>query len=596
VNHTGPTEIFIDGLQVYNSSTSNYSTVDLSPEVIQKLKDGNNLISLHSKRGRRSAFLDADLVDLLSEPGDDILFNPGQPNIVRGPDGIEWWLVYFGIKNGGSRSQFINRVIFNDRELTVDGPTGSKTSGYHPNPSLPVFGDVFDYSDKDSLIKKWAIKSGKWLVQNNELKQTDSSGKSLAIINSHSASNYLFKAGIKNDSYKRGSSGVMGYLFDNKNFLKIGFNQPEGIWYSIICNGGKEEIKKNKLSGEFNFNVFHSISVIKNSNRFEILIDDHPAPGNFRINSSFPEKGITGLFAEGCKASFDGVIFTPGWDEFDKSVSGWNNSEKGEKMTGKWIITKDGICQTDETGSYSTFKGDLLNQYEFGVQLYRGISSKESPDGGLSGIYPVYIDKENYLKTTIDHKNGILIISGKKNSMETVNSVVPLKKTVCKYPDPKYGDGFMKYYLFRNNTEISSIEIVKSIYNKTDFSINSFDSLKVFYKNGGNWYPLDFRIVSRDNNAINRIEFGKVTTDAIKLVSTAADNAVHAYKLYVTEEITSDYNLRTVKLNDRVFIFLDGKQVAEVKESWTASQVGLFSKDMTAGYNGITLFEKPSGK
>jgi hypothetical protein len=52
------------------------------------------------------------------------------------------------------------------------------------------------------------------------------------------------------------------------------------------------------------------------------------------------------------------------------------------------------------------------------------------------------------------------------------------------------------------------------------------------------------------------------------------------------------YNLRTVKLDDKVILFLDGKQVAEIKGSWPASQVGLFGKDMPVTYNGITLFER----
>ena len=150
----------------------------------------------------------------------------------------------------------------------------------------------------------------------------------------------------------------------------------------------------------------------------------------------------------------------------------------------------------------------------------------------------------------------------------------------------------MKVYSLKQNTEISAIEIVKSIYNKADFSVNSFDSLKIFYKNGGSWHPLDFRIVSRDNKSVNKIEFNKITADALKLVSSAVDNTVHVYKIYVTEGKTTNYNLRTVKIYDKVIVFLDGKQIAEVKESWPASQVGLFCKDMPVRYNGITLFEK----
>ena len=125
---------------------------------------------------------------------------------------------------------------------------------------------------------------------------------------------------------------------------------------------GKEELKKNKLAREFNFHVYHSISVLKNDRRFEILIDDSPAPGNNLINTSFGDKGIPGLFTENCNATFDGVIYTPGWDEFDNNIIGWSNSGKGEKLNGKWAISENGICQSEEEGSFSTFKGDILDQ------------------------------------------------------------------------------------------------------------------------------------------------------------------------------------------------------------------------------------------
>lgn len=33
-----------------------------------------------------------------SETADDILMTPGQPNILRGPNGFEWWLIYMANK------------------------------------------------------------------------------------------------------------------------------------------------------------------------------------------------------------------------------------------------------------------------------------------------------------------------------------------------------------------------------------------------------------------------------------------------------------------------------------------------------------------
>jgi GH43 family beta-xylosidase len=591
VNHSGPTEVFIDGQQVYTGNGANYSTISLTNEIIQKLKAGNNVIAIHSKKGRRSANVDVELINPLTKTGDDILFNPGQPNIVKGPNGFEWWLVYFGIKNGGRRGQFVNRVLFNDHELTVDGPTGSKTSGYHPDPSLPKFGDVFNSVDKTDLKTKWDIKPGKWQIQNDELKQADATSKTIALIKSHRSGNYLFKIGVKNDSHKKGNTGVIAYYAGVANLLEIGLDPKEGTWYSRMVKDGKVSIKKNKLSDKFNFDVYHSLSVYKNANRFDVLIDDNPAPGANKIASAFTADGIPGLFTQSSSASFDGAIYTPGWDEYNATITGWGNAANGEKATGKWTISKDGIAQTDTKGSFSAFKGDLLNQYEFGAQLYRNLGGRSKAEG-TAGIYPVYADKDNYLQAALNFETGKLEISGKIRGMATETTTLPLKRTIVKYPDPKYGDGLLKFYPLKQNTELSAMEVVKSVYNKGEFTINPFDSLKIFYRNNGEWYPLDFKVVSRDNQAVSKIEFSKIAADAIRLVSSGSDNSVHVYKLYVAEEKTSDYNLRAVKLADKVVLFLDGKQIAEIKGAWPASQVGLFGKDASVSYNGIMVFEK----
>ncbi|GAA4099582.1 family 43 glycosylhydrolase [Mucilaginibacter panaciglaebae] len=592
VNHTGPAEIYVDGQSVYKSEGANYATIDLSKEIIQKLKAGNNVIAIHSKKGRRGCNLDVDLVDPLNKQGDDILFNPGQPNIVKGPNGFEWWLVYFGIKNGGRRGQFIDRVLFNNQELTVDGPTGSRTAGYHPNPSQPLFGDNFNAADKAGVKAKWDIKSGKWQVQNDELTQTGLLNRGFALIKSRKSANYLFKIGVKNNSPKNGNSGIIAYYAGPNNLLEIGFNQKEGSWISRLVKDGKETIKKNKLSPQFNFDVYHSLSIYKNDTRFDVLIDDNPAPGNNKIHTSFTAQGIPGVFTERSTASFDGAIYTPGWDEYNSTITGWNKSVNDQNAKGKWVISSDGISHVEEKSNYAVFKGDRLSQYEFATQLYKNDNENTKPNKGLAGIYPIYIDKDNYLQAGIDFESGDLVVSGKLKGNKVANLKLPLKRTIAKYPDPKYGDGITRFYRLKKNTELSSLEIAKSIYNMRDFKTNTFDLLNIFYRNNGEWHPLDFKVVGRDDQAVNKIQFDKITADAIRLTSSVADNNVHVYKLYTVEDQTSDYNLRAVKLADKVVLFLDGKQVAEISGSWPASQVGLFGKDMAVTYNGSTLFEK----
>ena len=69
---------------------------------------------------------------------DEAFVTPGQPNIVRGPNGWEWWLVYMA-NQGWGRHQFIDRIHFVEGRLTVDGITGPHTPGFHPAPAKPQY-------------------------------------------------------------------------------------------------------------------------------------------------------------------------------------------------------------------------------------------------------------------------------------------------------------------------------------------------------------------------------------------------------------------------------------------------------------------------
>lgn len=51
-----------------------------------------------------------------------------------------------------------------------------------------------------------------------------------------------------------------------------------------------------------------------------------------------------------------------------------------------------------------------------------------------------------------------------------------------------------------------------------------------------------------------------------------------------------NYNLRVVKLTDRVIFFVDGQEVLTRQVSFPASQVGLLTANMTARFNGILVF------
>lgn len=56
-----------------------------------------------------------------------------------------------------------------------------------------------------------------------------------------------------------------------------------------------------------------------------------------------------------------------------------------------------------------------------------------------------------------------------------------------------------------------------------------------------------------------------------------------------------DYNLRVVKHLDKVIFFVDGQEMVTHSISFPASQVGLFSENMNARFNGILVYRTESG-
>jgi hypothetical protein len=138
---------------------------------------------------------------------------------------------------------------------------------------------------------------------------------------------------------------------------------------------------------------------------------------------------------------------------------------------------------------------------------------------------------------------------------------------------------------------LTALEFVKSVYDKPAFKLHLFDSLQVEYCYEGKWKPLKFEVSSTGMPAIDRIKFDEIKADAIRIRSAGSNPRLPVYKMYTDEVHTSDYNLRTVKLNDRVMLFLDGQLIADINGSWPASQVGLFGVGAVT-FNGMMLFER----
>ncbi|RKX42598.1 MAG: hypothetical protein DRP64_09585, partial [Verrucomicrobia bacterium] len=362
------------------------------------------------------------VISSLASQGGHTITHPGQPTVLRGPNGFEWWVVYYARYDGSRKSIATDRVLFFDRRLHITGPSCNLASytglTYTPPPAAPTLGDLFN--EGTSLGTHWEIKSGSWDVSGGEARQTLSSASdSAAIIKSAPSRNYLVEAGVKlTDPNPTGvKAGVTAYYENINNWLVVALDQGSGSWYYNKVEDGTSVVAGYPLPAGFDFNVYHTIRVTKNNTDFLVWIDERPAPGNPVVSTGFDGAGLPGLYTHTARASFDGFIYTIGWDEYDDEITGWGSADSGAAQTGTWSTGGSGIEATDDSATSRIYKGDLLSQYEFMTQVTRTSTVPVDSDPHTMGIYALYTDPGNWLIAAIDLAADKLKVYGRKNGI-----------------------------------------------------------------------------------------------------------------------------------------------------------------------------------
>jgi hypothetical protein len=127
-------EIQLNNQLINGGSDRDYKIYKISNRMVEV---GHNRIIVHRK-STNSNLISLALYNSNKDLQGDMLLTPGQPNILRGPNGWEWWLIYMANK-AWKRDQYIDRIHFTSGHLYVDGITGSETKDFHPVPSSPQY-------------------------------------------------------------------------------------------------------------------------------------------------------------------------------------------------------------------------------------------------------------------------------------------------------------------------------------------------------------------------------------------------------------------------------------------------------------------------
>ena len=432
LRHLDSVEIYFNGMLVHtNLLWGGPKLAALSKKNIDALRIGKNVIAVHCSGPRKKKYLDVGLIDDADKIEDDLIWNTGQPTLLRGPNGFEWFLIYFGMWNEGPHCQGINRTFFFDRELYIDGPTGSRPPQYQPIPYPATFFDNFETHRLDRISEQpketWEyFKNGHWRVVDNQAEVAKNwkfnsapTGTAVALIRTEPSENYLFQAWVKPIKNKKGFCGIIAWQADENNWLRIYLDKVShhrsgrsGSKCELKVNGTSPIIKSFKLQKDFNFSVYHKIRFEKNGNSAEIWIDDKRITLDKPLKIPSRKPGRPGIFSEKTRAVFDAVVYTIGWDEYDNRIRNWK-PVIGSKENIK-VNKKNGLILDAQKNKVVCTKGDLLDCYEFISQVtFDKMDTMDKMD--KAGILPVYIDEKNWLSAEVEPATHRLIISGKRD-------------------------------------------------------------------------------------------------------------------------------------------------------------------------------------
>ena len=295
-----PVKVWLNGNIIYESNNPNYTHHMLDKSDISNLRKRDNILAIMGVRNHKNAWIDVSLFDMKGETASDIFFSPGQPNLIKGPNGFEWWLIYMADKNASGRNQYASRAYFSNGKIFTDpiAPSFGNEKVSLPIPSAPA------YFSRDTTIKRK--------------------------IDSAPSKTYLFET-------------LMPEGKDNGIILLSNKQETIEMVLDNKSNACKVKSRKGKnysfpLPYGFLNGSMHEISVIRNSELIKTSIDGikiFEIKINDKINESLP-----GIFGETEK--FGAISYTVGWDETDDEINGWKFDENSHIFSkGEADLNKD---------------------------------------------------------------------------------------------------------------------------------------------------------------------------------------------------------------------------------------------------------------
>lgn len=525
VAHDGDTRIYLNGTLIYDHKGRDYRMVNLDPKQRRLLREGRNLLAVETNKGR-SAFFDVALFDMKNDVADDILMTPGQPNILRGPNGFEWWLIYMANKNNEPRSQYINRVKFFDKTLFVDGITGPRTPGYHPLPSLPT----------------WASQG-----------EVRASG----VITAQPSAGYLFESGVNTAS----QAGIIAYWKDERNAAYVGLDADTRTWYLRTIRQGQETQESFPLPADFRFGVYHHLRIERQGSKLSVWIDHLPAPGKHSFAQALParEAALPGLFALDEATRFEGAIYTIGTDNESFRLAQGEQQLRDDRLTDYELSFQLSRLQADSrSGCYPVY----VDQENYVKALFNASTRSlevEAVRGGKQ-LWHRSISLAHRRTHYTDVKYTDMVEKTYCFDTPVTLDALYLSRHECDNRAEFVDDMFSRFHIeYQAGGEWHPLEARAAVvdahpaYNRLDLSPVKAEALRFI-----NREPTDLRH--------------------------------HIYKLGVNEVWKDSYNFCAMRRGGKLYFWIDGREIAAFDIDYPASRVGFCAEQGEAQIDGMLYY------
>ena len=283
-------------------------------------------------------------------------------------------------------------------------------------PEKPTFRDLFDQQDGSGLSSQWMINSGDWKVCSGQAEQMATNCIASAV-SEVALENYIYEISVKwKPNHMGGLYGAYACYMDSLNnvqvLLDVGKRQ---LIVSYVMNGVKGNSFEVDLGKEFDFKVYHRLRIVKAGSLFKVYMDDIlKAKGSYNF-----KKGSIGMISYFTSVYYDGVELT-GHFELEED----NQSEllrylrlepkDGNQGNSSWLV-RDAALYSENSDTGTEQKVFLTDIFSSSFKASVDISSESVSNQGYFGIYAIYEDEDNYIKTIIHKGSQKVIVECKFN-------------------------------------------------------------------------------------------------------------------------------------------------------------------------------------